>query len=168
MFTLSSMEKLKVECSHIICPGPLLISHYTPFLFPAGLSYNLIFDLLSDRQGCFTGNPWAIYGLATIHTARSQGSRLLCVEKLPDRKHSPLIWVGAGIKRGLSVLRRVSCSVVSVGNKSFSQSFLLYNAILLLDFTILNFIYKIIISTVSLEYLFTLKEEKESSSLIDL
>ena len=50
-----------------------------------------------------------------LYTPRSQGSRLL--SDLSDRKHSSLIWMESGIKKGLSVRGRVSCSVYSVEKK---------------------------------------------------
>ena len=37
--------------------------------------------------------------------------------KLSERKHSSLIWMETGIKKGLSAGRRVSCSVYSVERK---------------------------------------------------
>ena len=36
------------------------------------------------------------------------------VGKLPDRKHSSIIWMETGIRKGLSAGGRVSCSVYSV------------------------------------------------------
>ena len=47
-----------------------------------------------------------------LYTPRAKGSRLL--SELSGRKHSSLIWMETGIKKGLSAGGRVSCSVYSV------------------------------------------------------
>ena len=87
-------------------------------MFPVFLSNNLIYDLsLSDRgvsQEIL--EPYLELLLYTHSDPRALDS-YHSVGKLSDRKHSSLIWMGTGIKKGLSAGGRVSCSVYSVERK---------------------------------------------------
>ena len=79
-------------------------------MLPVGLSNNLIYDLslsLSDKS--VSQEIPKPYLALPLYTPILQGSTLL--SELSDRKHSSLIWLETGIKKGLTAGGRVSCSV---------------------------------------------------------
>ena len=97
------------------------------------------------------------YLVLLLYTPRSQASRLL--SELSDRRHSSLIWLETGIKKGLFAAGRVRCSVYSVKRKLHPMHFFgLYHLKLLYIKLLTLFIQR--------KKYFILKEEKGSCSFV--
>ena len=92
---------------------------HSSFMFPVVLSNNLIYDLsLLTDMGVSQEIPEPYLALL-LYTHPDPRALDSCqsVGMLSDRKHSSLILMETGIKKGLSAGGRVSCSVYSVEKK---------------------------------------------------
>ena len=94
-------------------------------MFPVFLLNNLIYDLSLSLtgKGVPQGIPEPYSALLPYITHIDPRALDSCqsVGNLNDRKHSSLIWMGTGTKKGLSVGGRISCSVDSVERTSYIQ-----------------------------------------------